>query len=469
MKSLFLLFFSLFSVAQPPPPAPDPGTVLESKEKPEVIGAIKNWQNPNDELKVTLPVTKYKLKNGLTVLLLEDHTVPMVSYHTWYKVGSRNEAPGITGSAHMLEHMMFKGAKKYSGKQFDQIMNENGVSHNAFTTFDYTGFYQSVPSSKLETIMDLEVDRMSSLALKESDLLSEREVVKEERRWRVDNNPKGLLFETTMANVFHVHPYKWPVIGTMEDISNYNVQTLRKYYNTYYVPNNAVLVIAGDFKTDEVKKLIDKYYSKLPYKEVPVPKISPEPPQTVQYNAFIKQDVQNVSFNVAFQGLPQGDDQMYALDLASYILGAGTSSRLYKRLVYDAQIATSAEAYHYSLKDHGLFNVVVSLKPGLTQEKALDIVYNEIYKLRTKDVAPQELKKAKTLAMKSFVDSLTSIDGKARALAASEIVTGSYENIFHDLEKYNKVTAEDIRKASEKLLNQNQRSIVVLQPKEKIP
>jgi zinc protease len=427
--------------------------VPHEKVHREEVGAIENWQNGKDDLKISLPVTKFKLANGLTVLLLEDHTVPIISYHTWYKVGSSDEAEGVTGAAHMLEHMMFKGAKKYSGKQFDQLMNENGVHHNAFTTFDYTGFYENLPASKLELIMDVELDRMSSLALNPEDLLSERDVVKEERRWRVDNNPHGLLFEATMANVFHVHPYRWPVIGTMNDISNYNVETLRKFYSTYYVPNNAVLVIAGDFKTSAVKKLVEKYYGRLPYKEVPARSHPVESPQKVQYNAFVRQDVQNISVDVAFQGVPQGHNDMYALDLASYILGAGTSSRLHKRLVYQGQMATSAEAYHFSLKDEGLFNVGFSLKPGEDSQKALELVYNELFKLRTQKVSDAELKKAKTLAMKSFVDGLVTIDEKARALAAAE--------------KYNKVTADEIKNICAKMLNTNQRSIVVLQPKTK--
>ena len=253
----------------------------------------------------------------------------------------------------------------------------------------------------------------------------------------------------------------------MKDISNYSVETLRKFYNEYYVPNNAVLVIAGDFKTAAVKKLVEKYYGQLKYKEVPVVTTPKEPSQTIQNNAFIRQEVQSISVDIAFQGYPQGNEDMYALDLASYILGAGSSSRLHKRLVYQSQIATSAQAYHFSLKDHGLFNVGVSLKPGQAQEKALELVYNEIFKLRTQKVTESELKKAKTLAMKSFVDGLMTIDEKARALAATEIVTGSYENLYTDLEKYNKVTIEDIQRVSAKMLNTNQRSIVILEPKVK--
>jgi zinc protease len=161
----------------------------------------------DNSLKINFPVVKYKLQNGLTVLLHEDHSVPLISYHTWYRVGSRDESPGITGSAHMLEHMMFKGSKKYPGKSFDRILHENGITNNAFTTDDYTGFYESLPSSKLEMMMDIEVDRMSNLNLNPEDLQSEREVVKEERRWRVDNNPMGLLMETVMGTVFKTSNY----------------------------------------------------------------------------------------------------------------------------------------------------------------------------------------------------------------------------------------------------------------------
>lgn len=417
------------------------------------------------DLNLNLPVVKYKLENGLTVILLEDHSTPQISYHTWYKVGSRDESEGVTGAAHMLEHMMFKGARKYSGAQYDQLMHENGIQHNAFTTFDYTGFYQSLPSSKLELIMDIEVDRMESLSLNPDDLTSEREVVKEERRWRVDNNPGGVLAELTMGTVFKNHPYRWPVIGYMKDITNYSVDKLRYFYSTYYIPNNAILVIVGDFRINETKNLIDKYYGKLPFKELPVKIIKPEPPQTVQYNAKTTSNVKNTSFNVSFQGFPQGHKDMYALDLAAFILGTGSSSRLYKKLVNEKGFATQAVAGHFSMQDHGLFSVSVHLKPGTGMDEALNIVYNEIYKLRNNPVSNEELEKAKTLSMKSTVDSLVSMDGKARALATYEILTGSYENLLTDLTKYAAVTVKDIQDICARMLNTTQRSIVVLEPK----
>lgn len=420
-----------------------------------------------DNLKINFPVTKYKLQNGLTVLLHEDHTVPLISYHTWYKVGSRDEAPGITGSAHMLEHMMFKGSKNYPGKSFDRLLHENGIVNNAFTTYDYTGFYETLPSSKLEMMMQIEVDRMSNLTLNPDDLASEREVVKEERRWRVDNNPMGLLMETVMGTLFKTSNYRWPVIGTMKDISDYKIDTLRSFHNTYYVPNNAILVLAGDFKTSEAKKLIEKYYGPVAYRPMPRREYPREAAQDAQRNASVKKDVQGVSFTVAFGSVPNAHPDMYALDLAANILGNGTSSRLHKRLVYSKESATSAYAYNSTMQDSGAFAVGVNLKPGLTMQESLDLVYQEIWKMRNKVVTDDELAKAKTQVMKELVDGLTTIDGKARALAVNEIVTGSYENLFKDLDKYNAVTAEQVKEVSNKYLNQNQRSIVVLEPKAK--
>jgi zinc protease len=415
--------------------------------------------------RIQFSVVKYTLPNGLTVILHADNSLPLISYHTWYKVGSRDEYSGVTGAAHMLEHMMFKGSKRFPGNDYDRILHENGITNNAFTSYDYTGFYQSLPSSKLDLMMQLEVDRMSNLILKEEDLKTEREVVKEERRWRVDNNPVMALFELTMATVFKVHNYKNPVIGTMEDISNFNVATLRKFYETFYVPNNAVLVIAGDLKIPETKKLIEKYYGVLVKKDLPDRNLKKEPAQNVQYNAKIKKDVKSESFNLVFQSVPQSHPDSYALDLICTMLGSGTSSRLYKRLVYTKEMATSVDCSHYNLMDHGVLNLHVSLKPGLEIKDPLDVVYNEVYMLRNFQIKDSELEKAKILSIKSHVDSLRTLDNKARLLAAAEISTGNYETLFTDIEKIQNVTLDNIKAVASKYLNQQQRSIVSLSPK----
>ncbi len=365
----------------------------------------------------------------------------------------------------MLEHMMFKGSKRFPGNDYDRILHENGITNNAFTSYDYTGFYQSLPSSKLDLMMQLEVDRMSQLLLREEDLKTEREVVKEERRWRVDNNPTMALFELTMGTVFRVSNYKNPVIGTMDDINNFNVTTLRKFHETFYVPNNAVLVIAGDFKIPEVKKLVEKYYGPLEKKELPERNYKKEPPQAVQYNAKLKKDVKANSFNLVFQSVPQDHPDSYALDLICTMLGSGSSSRLHKRLVYSKEMATNADCSHYNLMDQGVLNIHVSLKPGIEIENPLNVVYNEIYMLRNFPIKEPELEKAKILAIKSHVDSLRTLDNKARLLASAEISTGNYETLFTDIEKIQNVTLADIKTVASKYLNQQQRSIVSLSPK----
>ena len=416
-------------------------------------------------LKIQFPVEKYQLKNGLTVILAEDHSVPMVSYHTWYRVGSRDESPGVTGAAHMLEHMMFKGAKKYSGKDFDRILHENGIVNNAFTTNDYTGFYENLPSGKLELIMDMEVDRMRSLALRAEDLKSELQVVGEERRWRTDNNPEGLLREIFNGLIYKVHPYKWPVIGYMKDIQAYTPEKLRKFYDTYYVPNNAVLVISGDFNKKQTKELIEKYYGQLEAKTLPPRIYPPEPEMTKPQRKIQPWSVENDYLMVGYKGVAAGTPDGYALDLASNVLGSGNSSRLYKRLVYQAQIATGTTAFDMTNADPGTFMIFVSMKPGVSESAAEPIVQQEIQKMMDAPVSEKELEKSKNQTSMDFLESLTTIDGKAQALAINEILYGDYSRLFSDLERYDKVTAADIQRVVKTYLQPQKKAIAILKPK----
>lgn len=417
-----------------------------------------------ESLKIELAVEKFKLKNGLTVLLHRDPQSPLVSYHTWYRVGSRNEAMGITGSAHMLEHMMFKGSKKYSNKEFDQIMHSNGMVNNAFTSFDITGFYQNLPSSKLELMMDLERDRMSSLLIKPEDLVSEKEVVKEERRWRVDNNPQSLLREQAMEILFKGHPYRWPIIGYMKDIENYDHATLRRFYDLYYGPNNAVLVIVGDIDVNDTKKKVTQYYENLPTKEVPAEHQFQIVPLKKQHTLQLYKDVQVPSLMVSYQSVPDRHPDSYALEVLAQILANGTSSRLSKDIVYNRQIANSTGAYQWSLKQSGLWGVFVSLKPGASEKRILESVDREIFRLRNQLVSPRELLRAKNQFMADFIDGLATSDSKARALASAEIVTNDYQTLFSDVEKYQSVTADDLKRVATHYLNSDARVVAWLRP-----
>jgi zinc protease len=415
-------------------------------------------------LNLDLPVTKFKLENGLTVLLHKDSSVPLISYHTWYKVGSRDEGEGTTGAAHMLEHMMFKGAKKYSGKDFDRILHENGITNNAFTSWDYTGFYQNLPSHRLELMMDMEVDRMRFLNLKEEDLKSELQVVGEERRWRVDNNPMGLLRETFMGTLYKIHPYTWPVIGYMKDIQGYTVEKLRRFYDDFYVPNNAVLVLAGDIDIEKTKKLVEKYYGQLKPKPVAEKKFPREQAQKRQVKE-VESEVQSSSFLVGYLGVEAGHPDSYALDLLASILGGGSSSRLHKKLVYEGQTASQVYAYNLTTADPGSFAVFVSMKPGLNWKNASQVVRTELEKIKNQKVTALELEKVKNQVMKEFVDGLTTIDGKAQALAVNEIIFGNYQKMFSDLEKYKQVNIEDVQMVAQKYLKFENEVVVALNPK----
>jgi zinc protease len=416
------------------------------------------------DLNIEFPVEKFVLENGLTVLLAPDRSIPMVSYHTWYKVGSRNESPGVTGAAHMLEHMMFKGAKKYSGKDFDRILHENGITNNAFTSWDYTGFYQNLPSSKLELMMDMEVDRMRFLRIDPKDLLSEQQVVAEERRWRVDNNPQGLMREVLFGELFKVHPYNWPVIGTMDDIQAYTSQKLRYFYDKYYVPNNAVLVLSGDFQVEPTKKLIQKYYGRLKARPLTEKTFPAEPRRQMSSLKVVEMQIQAPALEIGLQGLSAGDPESYALDLLAAVLGDGQSSRLYKKLVLEGSQTSSVGSFSLANKDPGAFLVSAQLKPDADLKAVEKIVLSELEKLKTSLVSERELQRAKRKVVADYVDNLTTIDGKAQALALNEIIFGDYRRLFSDLERYEKVTPLQIQRAAQKYLKSQYRVTVQLVP-----
>ncbi|MES2769582.1 MAG: pitrilysin family protein [Bdellovibrionota bacterium] len=416
-------------------------------------------------------VEKYQLPNGLTVLLHEDHSVPLVSYHTWFRVGSKDEELGYTGIAHLFEHMMFKGTQKYSNKDYERTLRENGASNNAFTSRDYTGYYVNGPSSKLETIMDLESDRIEHLNLTQANLDSEREVVKEERRFRVENRVMGLLMEKINDVVYKVHSYRWPVIGYMKDLGNITVEKAQSFYKTFYSPNNAVLVIAGDFNSGKVKKLIEKYYGHMKSQDIKRPKVNPEPPQKSIRNEVFYKDIQNDYLSISFPVPSALSLELAPLELASHILGEGNSSRLHSKLVYKQEIATSVMTYIMSNQESSVFQIIVALKPQKSKaqadkilEQAKKEIYSELFNLRNKSVSLDEVSKAQNQAAKSFIDALKTIDGRAYSLASNEIVVGSYEKLFTDLENYMRVKPAEIKGVSEKYLKNTQANVVVARP-----
>lgn len=414
---------------------------------------------------IQLKVEKFQLSNGLTVLLHEDSSAPMITYHQWFRVGSRHENVGRTGLAHFFEHLMFKGTEKYPARVFDRIIQANGGNNNAFTSKDYTGYYTNIPSDKLELIMDIEADRMRKLVFNQKEIDSEREVVKEERRLRTENDISGVIEEAMYKLVYKVHPYRWPVIGYMADLNATSMDELKEFYRIHYAPNNAVVVIVGDIKIGKTKSLIEKYYNSIASQPLPEKVLPQEPEQTSQREQALQKDVQAPTVALAYRISAAGQADSYALDMISNLLSAGSSSRLHKRLVFQEQVVTGVSSWAYTPKEPGIFEIVASVKPGVGADQVINSIQAEVAKLRNKLVDEKELNKIKNQMMTDYVQSLKTMQGKARALAVNEILFGDYQELFRDLGKYFQVTPETIKAVAEKYLRAEKRSIIRVLPK----
>lgn len=418
---------------------------------------------------VEFPVEKEVLENGLTVLYYVDRSIPLVSYHSTFKVGSKDEQVGLTGMAHLFEHMMFKGSPKYSGEALDKLLQSNGATNNAFTNRDFTGYYIDAPASKLELVMDIESDRMRKLVFDEQALKAEREVVKEERRFRVDENPIGLLFEGLFSLVYKEHSYKWPVIGYMPDLDNVTVDNAQAFHRTFYAPNNAVIALAGDFELSKAKRLVRKYYGSMERQNIVRPKVAVEPSTTQPRSLTLKKDVQSWTIAAAYKAPPVGSDEAFAFEVLAQVLGGGQASRLHKRLVHREQIATQASSSSISMQDSSLFVSFAGLAPGAGSverfSSAQKAIMGELWKVRNQLIPEAELERAKNQLLKAQVDSLKTLHGKAEALSMNEVLLGDYRRLFSDLGRYMAVTSKQIQDVGKKYLRPEQLHLIVLRPK----
>lgn len=421
---------------------------------------------PNDlEKAIQFPVEKYKLKNGLTVILSPDNTIPAVSVQQWFRVGSKDEVPGRTGLAHFFEHMMFKGTKKYPKDTWGAFLNSKGAEMNAFTSNDYTGYYINAPSEHLPLLLDIESDRMRNLSLNPADVNSEREVVKEERRMRYDDNIEGGIQEKMSSLMFESLPYRWLPIGSMTDLNSASMDDLHKFYKTYYSPNNAVLVVAGSFDSAEAKAWIEKSYGGIPSEDIQRPPSRPEKPQKKERRAVIEREAQAPTVAVGYILPDLTSPDHYALDLLSIALGQGESSRLYKQMVYKNEMALNTSASSWGQTLAGEFEIHSTLKSKTDPEKGLMMIGLEVKRLGEAPLPQKELDKARNIFMKSYVDSLKKISGRAHMLAMYEILFGDYSRIFSDLKQYQKVKPSDIMRVASTYLTPSHRNIVIVNPK----
>lgn len=407
-------------------------------------------------------VKSFTLENGMKILVLEDHSIPNANMYLFWKVGSRNEYPGITGLSHFFEHMMFNGSKKYGPKMFDRTMEAAGGSNNAYTTENVTVYTDWFPSSSLEVIYDLEADRIANLALADEMVESERGVVLSERSTGLENSNYRLLNEQVKASAFMAHPYRWSVIGYESDIKNWTKDDLQRYFETYYAPNNAVVVIAGDVNYNNVKQLAEQYFGPIQAQEPPRPVHTVEPEQMGEKRVMVQKKVSTPNLMMAYHVPSTSSEDFYALELMNAILSSGKSSRLYKSLIDEQQLATSVFSYMPESFDPNLLYVYAVASQGDNEARLEEAILAELEKLKTEGVSERELEKVKNGKLMELYRTLETINGKANTLGSYELYFGDYKKMFSAPQEYEKVTAADIQRVAEKYLTKNNRTVGVL-------
>jgi|FaiFalFF_MnMetaG_3_1042247.scaffolds.fasta_scaffold13894_1 zinc protease len=406
-----------------------------------------------------LDIKEKTLKNGLKVYVIEEHSSPVVSVQVWYKVGSKNEVVGITGSAHLLEHMMFRGTKEI--KDFSQIIDELGGMDNAFTSFDETAYWCEIPSSAVEKVLYMEADRMRNITFDGFD--EERNVVIEERRWRTENDQRGALWEALFSTIFWAHPYRNPVIGWRSDLENVSLEKVKQFYETYYAPNNAYLIVVGDVKAEEVFKIAEKYFGKYESKEIPK-FYTTEPKQRGPRRTEIKKEGFATYIALAYRVPKASSEYSPAVSLLADILGGGKTSKLYKSIVYNKQLASSISAFYYGLKDEGLLIIFATLQQGKDINELEKAINEEIENLRKNKVSEEELIRAKNSQLANLIYSRESVVRLGFQLGDALINTENPNYINEYPKLIQKVSKQDIEKIINEYINDDNKTTVIVHP-----
>ena len=407
-------------------------------------------------------VKTFTLKNGMKFLVMEDGSIPNANMYLFYKVGSRNEHPGITGLSHFFEHMMFNGAKKYGPKMFDRTMEFNGGANNAYTTQNVTVYTNWFPVSAMETIFDLESDRIASLSIDPKMVESERGVVLSERSTGLENSPWRMLGEAVNAAAFQEHPYHWSVIGYESDIKNWTKEDLEEYFKTYYAPNNCVVVVSGNVKVAEVKRLAEKYLEPIPANKEPKAVHLLEPPQTGERRVTVQKEVATPYLMIAYHTPETKHKDYYALDILSSVLSSGNTSRLYSALVDKKQMATSVFTGYDETFDPNLFQFYAVTAKGVKETDLENAVYDEIEKVKKEGISTTELQKIKNQKLMEFYNKIETINGKANNVGTYELFFGDYKKMFNAPAEYEKVSIEDVKRVANEYFKKSNRTVGVL-------
>ncbi len=405
------------------------------------------------------------LSNGMKVLLVEIPKAPVATVQVWYKVGSRNEVMGRAGLSHMLEHMMFKGTAKYPKGSFSRIIRKNGGIDNAFTSQDFTAYFENIAADRVELALELEADRMQGLILDHSEFRTEREVVKEERRLRTEDDPQGTLVEALFAQAYISHPYHWPVIGWFGDLDAMSLEDLQHHYDTFYSPNNATLIVVGDIRANTLIETIKRLFEPIPKGPSPKQILSMEPEQRGERRFLIKREAQVPFVMMGFRVPNYTSEDSYALDILESILSHGKSSRLYRSLVYEQKnsLAVGA-AYSLMQTDPGLFYFYSLVSPGAKIEIVEEALQHEIIRLQNEPPSERELQRAKNQVEASRVFEQDSNFRYAMLLGQSESVRAGWRWVDQFLERIRAVTAKDVQRVAKQYLTEDVRTVGILVP-----
>ena len=409
---------------------------------------------------------EYDLPNGLHVILHQDNSAPVVTTSVMYHVGAKDEAAGRTGFAHFFEHLLFEGTKNIKRGEWFKIVSANGGSNNANTNPDRTYYYETFPSNNEQLGLWMEAERLRHPVINQIGVDTQREVVKEEKRLRIDNQPYGGLFNAILTTLFKKHPYKGTVIGSMEDLNSAKLEEFNAFFKKYYIPNNATLVVAGDIKPEQTKKWINEYFGSIP-KGTPITRNFPkETPITQEFEETIYDaNIQIPAYIFAYRTPAGNERDAYILSMLGSYLSKGKSSVLYKKLVDNEKKALAVEAFNLGLVDHSIF-AFFAIPMGNTSKDVLKKdIDAEIKKLQTDLISEEDYQKLQNQVENDFVNANSSVEGIANTLADSYLLKGNTNLINEEINIYRSITREDLRNAAKKYLNSNQRAIINYLPK----
>lgn len=409
-----------------------------------------------------LTIERFSLDNGLSVLLVADNSAPVVAYHTWFRVGSRHEKPGKTGLAHLFEHLMFNEVEGLPAGEFDRKMEEAGAESNASTWLDWTQYNAAIPKSQLGLVVGLEARRMAQLVLRDPQVTSEKEVVANERRYRVDDDVEGAVNEVLWKTAFVNHAYHWPTIGWMEDIDGFTTSDCQAFYRTYYAPNNATVIVVGDFKEAQVLGKISQAYGGIEASTIPIEDVKPEPPQLAERRLELEKPTPTEKLVLGYKSPAIGDFDHQPLSLLSEVLFGGRASRVQQRLIQEEELASDVRAFLGPFRDPGLFEVFASARESHGAEELLTVIEEELAKVVDTPPGSDEIARASSRLELSMLAGLETADGKASTIGFYETVLGEPAAAFSRLAALQRVTGSDLLRVARRYLTENGRTTLLV-------